>query len=421
MTKVIDLLVKQNGKGIYHFRSGYPEAPSLLQLIYPQVEFNKPNFDFKTAKPKKVSPIVSTLWDERKITWYEDNVKEVWFTWTNTVAALTITGITVSITSLVVWDIIRNVTTGETMLVTASSAWTISVDVNAKWITTWDSFLRIWFSKAYGIYSARQSSYNDAIDYSNYIQWVSEELDPTKTDVLTNNLNRLFYSDANEYIKELYAQASRSIVRAMINSFYVGRPWATVVSANTRYTAWGLEFFVPNSAKDINIRWANKDETIKNLRDQLERVYSSWVTGIRTKWRVIMYCNTAFTSVLDDLFMDKTNNLQQAGNGVLESFWINVRRLQVGSNTIDFVQDTFLDDNFSYAVWFIVDTEWVSLFNLAKWVISQTWQMVDSLLSSTVFVSPQTTVETRTVSLVTHFSWMFKNVSSWAFRILKYV
>ena len=70
---------------------------------------------------------------------------------------------------------------------------------------------------------------------------------------------------------------------------------------------------------------------------------------------------------------------------------------------------------------FIVDIDSIILYNLAEGVISESGKTVDALGASTIFCPAQTTYEIREVSLNTHFTWVFKNVSSGVFRKIIYV
>ena len=124
------------------------------------------------------------------------------------------------------------------MVVDATTPGTITVDVNTSGVSNLDEFIRRGFAKTYGIYSARTTQFNDYIPYDNYVQFVSAEISSDKTDVLTNNLDRLFYATTNDYIKELYAEASRTIMKTIIYSLYAGRSSVyTLGSGKKIYTA----------------------------------------------------------------------------------------------------------------------------------------------------------------------------------------
>lgn len=229
MAKIYEILAKKNGFAIDHFRYGYEEVPNAMLLFYPLSELNKKDFDFRTAKPKKISYRSSKFSTEKKVVWYEDDIKEADFTATSTVAAGVLTFNT-SLTDLVVGDQIRNKETGDTMLVVAVAGAAVTVDQNLSGVTTADAFIRYGFAKTYGIYSAHKKDLNDATEYNNYVQFTSEELDEDKTDVLTNNLNRLFFPSTNDYLKsELFAPASRRILLTMLYGLYAGRPTETIV------------------------------------------------------------------------------------------------------------------------------------------------------------------------------------------------
>jgi hypothetical protein len=181
-----------------------------------------------------------------------------------------------------------------------------------------------------------------------------------------------------------------------------------------------LEYFIPDSAKDINIRWANNDITIDNLITQMSKVLNSWVNMIQKKWRVVWYCNTSMSLVLNRIFRQSTNVIIETNNE-LNRFWINITRVQMWNYYLDLVEDLNLNNYYDYPILSIVDIEWIAMFNLAKWVIANDGKKVDAFWVSQIFVPAQTTYEKKKVSLNTHWSWLIKNVLSGAFRILKYV
>ena len=91
MAKIYEILAKKNGFAIDHFRYGYEEVPNSMLLFYPMSELNKKDFDFRTAKPKKISYRSSKFSDQKKTVWYEDDIKESDFAATSTVAPATLT------------------------------------------------------------------------------------------------------------------------------------------------------------------------------------------------------------------------------------------------------------------------------------------------------------------------------------------
>jgi hypothetical protein len=79
MTKIYDLLAKQNGRGISHFRYGYQEIPTAMLTFYDLSDLNSANFDFRTARMKKVKMETTMFSDSKKIIRYEDSIKEASF------------------------------------------------------------------------------------------------------------------------------------------------------------------------------------------------------------------------------------------------------------------------------------------------------------------------------------------------------
>lgn len=419
MAKIIDELTKQNGRGIHHIRYGYEEAPITAMLFYDLSSLTKSDVDFKGAKVKHAKMEKTKFADATKITWYEDNVKEASFTATNTAAGTTFN---VSTTDLQVWDLLRNKATGDVMLVTAATTpGTITVDVNPSWVTDEDEFIRFWFAKTYGEYSARAIQFNDYVPYDNYVQFVSAEIPSDKTDILTNNLDRLFYSTTNDYIKELYAEASRVIIKTIIYSLYAGRSQAyTLQSGKKIYTAGWLEFYIPNSALNKDIKAATPKETILKLQEQVVAAYKSWIPGLMKANRLILFCNYGLSAQITADFLEMSS-LSINDNTALEKFGINMKTLNLNGYKINIVEDPTLDELYGdVKTGFIVDIDWIILYNLAEWVIWANGKTTDALWASVIFSPAQTTYELRTVSLNTHFTWMFKGIGSGAFRKIIY-
>lgn len=423
MAKIIDELTKANWRGLYHFRYGYEEAPIITMLFYDLSSLNSSDIDFKGAKVKHAKYEKTRFGDAKKITWYEDSVKEEWFTidsdvtatWADTNADLTVTSIV-----LKKWDVIRDITTGETMLVTNVAGSTVTVYELLNDVAATDSFLIIWFAKTYGEYSARAKDGNDYVAYDNYIQFCSAEIPEDKTDILTNNLDRLFYPNVKDYLKELYAEASRTIIKTMIYSLYVGKAQKVTVNGKDIYTAGWLEFYIPASALNQNIKWATAKATIRNLQDQIVAAYKSWVSGLNRGNRLMMFVNYAMSAQITEDFLSIAN-LNINDNTTLNKFGINMKEFNLNGYKITLVEDPTLDVLYGDAkVWFVVDLDGIALINLVEWVISENGKTTDALWASIIWCKPQDTYEMRTVSLNTHFSWVFKNISSGCYRKLIY-
>ncbi|HPC34073.1 MAG TPA: hypothetical protein PLP73_00275 [Candidatus Absconditabacterales bacterium] len=420
MAKIIDELTKANGRGIHHFRYGYEEAPIVAMLFYDLTSLNNSDLDFKGAKVKHAKMEKTKFANATKITWYEDNIKESSFTATGTTAGTTLD---VSISTLQVGDQLRNKNTGDIMLVVdVPTPGQVTVDVNTSGVTTGDEFIRFGFAKTYGEYSARSTEFNDYVPYDNYVQFVSAEIDQEKTDILTNNLDRLFYATTKDYLKELYAEASRVIIRTIVYSLYAGRSQVyTLPSGKKIYTAGGLEYYIPLSALDQNIKGANSKETIANLQDQVVKAYKSGVSGLTKANRLMLFANYGLSAQITSDFLE-ISNITINDNTMLEKYGINMKSLNLNGYKINIVEDPILDELYGEAkTGFIVDIDGIVLYNLAEGVIGTDGKTTDALGASVIFCPPQVTYELRTVSLNTHFTWLFKNISSGCFRKIIYV
>ena len=415
--KIVDILAKYKGRWVEHYRKGYEESPTSLITTYDMSDLNSPNFDFRNAKMKKAAQKVTQFSDVKKIAWYEDNIKEQWFTASETAAAWTLK-FDVDSDRLQPNDTLRNVATGERMLVTDVDGNEITVDANTKWVTSWDEFVRYGFAKTYGEYSARKIDFNEAEQFENYFQFTAEEIPETKTDILTNNLSRLFYDKTDDYIKELFAEASRGIVRTRMYSFYAGRPKETNKGGIKKiYETWGLDFFIPDSAYEVNIQGADSAGTMKKFRDELSKIYKSWVSWLRKTNRVMMMATADFCHALDDLFIDYV--IKNNAENPLTKFGINVREYNISGYPIMVVNDPILDDLYpGEKVGFTIDTDGVVSYDLMHGVIGKDGKRTDAPRVSQLFIPEQTTPELRTVSLHSHFSYAFGNIGSGVYRKL---
>lgn len=415
MTKIYDLLAKQNGKGISHFRYGYSEIPTAMLTFYDLSDLNNPNFDFRTARVKKTKMGTTQFSDERKIIWCEESIKEQTFA----AAEAAVAGDTkfeVTVTSVQKGDTIRNTATGESMLVTSVTGVEITVNANKLGVTKDDVFVRYGFAKKYGADHTRTSDYNDLTTKENYIQFVAEKIDSSKTDVLTNNLNRLLYKDANEYLSDLFAQASRSILKTMVYSLYVGVAGTVTVDGKPVYMAGGLEHFIPSAYKNINIKGGTDKATIQNIRTQLQLAYQSGVDGLYKAGRMVLFVNSAMNNALDDIFFDKITQLDNN----LSSFGINVRRLDLSGYKIDIIEDAILNELYPTAKAFLVDLENIYMYNLAKGVISDSGKTTDAPWVSKIFIPAQVTPEMKEVQLHSSFTFLFGNIGAWTFQSWNY-
>jgi hypothetical protein len=223
-------------------------------------------------------------------------------------------------------------------------------------------------------------------------------------------------------LKELYAEASRTIVKTIIYSLYAGRSQAyTLGSGKKIYTAGGLEYYIPASALDRNVKGDTDKDTLLNIQAELAAAYKSGVDGLHMANRLMMFVNYSMSSQLSSLFLN-LDNILQTENSTFDNFGINMKTFNFNGYKINVVEDYVLDDLFGTTkVGFIVDIQSIILYNLQDGVMNADGKTVSALGASTIFVPAQTTYELRTVSLNTNFTWVFKNISSGCFRKLIYV
>jgi hypothetical protein len=235
-------------------------------------------------------------------------------------------------------------------------------------------------------------------------------------------LDRLFYATTNDYLKELYAEASRVIIKTIIFSLYAGRSQVYTLGTGKKiYTAGGLEYYIPASALDQNIKGTTEKETIMKLQEQIVKAYKSGVAGLQKANRLMLFCNYGMSAQITSDFME-ISSLTMNDNTMLEKFGINMKSLNLNGYKINIVEDPTLDELYGdVKTGFIVDIEGIVLYNLAEGVIGENGKTTDALGASVIRCKPQDTYEMRTVSLNTHFTWLFKNISSGCYRKIIYV
>jgi len=423
MATVNNILTQINGQWIYLMKYGYMEVPSSMLMFYNLADLNKPNFDFKSAKPKNVVREVSMFSNEKhKVKWNEENIREQSLSATTAAGAGT-TSFDVDVAYLQEWDALFNPRTGETMHVVAVSWNTVTVDENNNWVNSWDTLVRSTYAKTYLVSDASRYQRNDVDELWNYVQYNMVELNSDEVDMATMNLTRLFYNSPAEYLKEgVFARASRKFVYDMMMTLYTWKRDVEVASTWwDKFFTWWLDYFLRTEYPvwyNVNFRWATDKESIQNLRDEVTKAYASWVPWLYANNRLVMFVNTAMAAQIDDLFMDKITYLEND----LNHFSINMKEINMNGRKITIVEDVML--NYLYPnqkVWYIVDLQWIGLFQVANDVIDSSWRTVPRMpWVAKIFAKPQDTPEGRQVYIFGHRWWIFKNIKAGVFRKVIY-
>lgn len=388
--------------------------------FYNLADLNNPKFDFATAKTKRIKTKVDSFSDAFQYYWFEDSIREYDFT-TTSAAAAWVTTYSVSNANIIVGDklYVRNAAGSTELQVVIAVGWgNVTVDQNTIGFASGARVIRLGHAKTYGIYNGKSATINDYVQYGNYVEFAFSILPKNKTDILTNNLDHLMYDNVNDFLEtEIFAPASRDVVRSMVTSVYSGRKDANVVGGNTIYTAGGLEEFIPWTALNVNIKGTDDKATIQNLRAEMAKVYGSGVDGIYNKGRVLMFVNFAMSAQIDDLFFDKIDHLPN----YLDKFGINVKRLDLNGRPLDIVEDSILTHIYGdQKVGFVVDLDNLIIKNLMNDVIGKDGKSAAKLGTSVIWEKPQDTPELRELGLFTNFSFEFHGVSAGTFRKLIY-
>jgi len=415
LDQIYKIYNKINGKWVHLFEYGYYESPESAILVYDTWDLNRKDLDFRWAKLKNIANKISitSSWDG--IEWADDNLRELHGT-VNVVNSQVSIDI-VDNTNIQAWEELYNRNTWETYIVTAKSTNTYTITAfNAAWdaatpaktITVWDVLVRVNFAKIYWSNDWMYANRNALKQATNYMQFVSMNID---NDMITNNRTRLFMDDAGEMVKQQFSDASRKIIKGMAQSFYVWAKWFD--SSTKRYSAWGLERFIPDSCK-VNIKWATDKDTKDNLRRELTKAYQSWMTNIRGNNKLVALCTTRFNDEIDALYEGKI-----IYNDELSNVNVHISRLTLWSNNLNLSISNLLDETYGdQAVCFLVPVDYVFMYNVPNTVTNSSWKAIDKLGRWIIFIPPVNQPEQLTIQLFTTYSFMFGWITSWAYRKL---
>lgn len=408
MSTIYDIVTKINGQGIHLFKYGYMEAPELAMLEYDMHDLNNENLDFRNKKLKRIAEKVSLNETGESITWYEEDLKEA----NVTIATInSATSRVLSVSSVVVGEMLYNQTTGVTVLVVgvAGSTVTLAGAGDAGALAT-DVLVRMNFAKKYGADHSFSANRNDLQTKSNYVQYTETLIDSS---AIENNKTRLFVNSPEEFLKLQFTDASRKIMKGFAQSFYFGISSKVLVGSDYIYTAGGLESFIPSGNK-VNVKGVDDDETKKNLRDQMTAAYQSGLSGIWGDNKLVAFCTTKWKDEIDRLYEDKL-----VLNDKISSIDVNVVSYSVGGKKLNMVESNILNSTVGdLAVCYLVPMDYAFLYNIPVLAAESTGKTLMKSGRGVVYMKPQTTIEKSKVALATSYSYMFGGVYSGAYRKL---
>lgn len=405
MSTIYDLLQKVNGKGLYLMQYGYEEIPAELPFFFDLKDLNTNNLDFRSAKLKNIVTSMTMSETGDAITWYEDDLKQAKVT-ISTVNSTT--SFDVDSSDIQVWELLRNQNTDKTYVVVAVSTNTITIDAADASAAVDNVLVRTSHAKKYAADHGFVTSRNALGNYSNYFQFIEEQI---PSDMITNNQLRLFLGD-QELAKSKFSDASRHIMKWVAESFYVWKKAKTNVSGSYIYSAGWLMDFIPSDSKGINIKGWTNTETKENLRNQLTLSLASWLAWISGNKKLMWMSTSKFCQEVDGLYEEK-----MIFNDTLKAVDVWITSIKMGWRTMHINESNVMNDLFwDRAVSIAVPVDYVASYMLPNGATDATGKAFTKMWMWYVYEKPKQTYESSTIALATTYSWMFKGVSSWAYR-----
>lgn len=398
---------------IHLVKAGYAEAPEGGLFLYNIEDLNSPTFDFKSAKPKSISRDVKTSETGDEIEWHELDIKRPMIT-------------VVTKTSATVFDgNISNITPGEELFcqVTRETAYVASVSGNTVTLVspgfTGGGFVanakivRIGFAKTYGANDSLYVDQNDTVALKNYYQF-TERL--VKGDIIENNKDYLFYDTPEDKQAEEYTTASRNIMFEMVCNFFVGKKSKiSGLGGKFRYTSAGLDSFIPAGAK-VNITGATDADTKIELGNQLQLAYQSGLAGLNSgSNKLIALCTSKFSSKIGRLYESK----QIQDVTVLTNTGVKIKHVDCDGFDLNIVRSGVMDYLFgSTAICYLIPVDYAGMQMFPNGRVKDDGKTLMKFGTGVVWEKPATTYEVSEHALFTAYTYIFKGVSTGAFRVL---
>lgn len=408
MSTVYDLFNKIDGKWVHIVEYGYEDIPEVMPFLYDMTQLNNKNLDFRSMSLKGIANEVSITETWEGIQWYEDDLKRPNLT---VVTKNADDEFVVDSSSVQVGTQLYNQETFHTSVVIDVSWATITIDSDDASSSAGDVFTIQGHVKNYGDAMWHTTTRNALQDFTNYFQFVQEDI---TSDMISNNRTRLFIKDANEMAAQVFGDASRNMLRQYGLNFFF---WQKLKSNNwtyTRYGAWGLESFIQWQHK-VNIYNADKVVMRDNLNEQLNAIYSSWLANLFAEKKVLFYCNTAWLNSITKLYGEDA----VVYNDKIE--WINlgVKTVKLDGRVLYMVESSILNvAQPNTPTCYSVPMDYVFGYMLPNTVLDESAKKVDKLGKWQILMKPRNSIEKVEVSLFTSYSFMFKGISSGAYRRL---
>lgn len=397
---------------IHLVKAGYSEAPEGGLFLYNMDDLNRDGFDFKTAQLKTVAKEVKISEKGDEIEWQELDTKRPLLNVTTKTSA---TVFTADASNVIAGEELFCQSTQETAYVKSVAGAVVTLEspwfVGAAYVNG-SKIVRIGFAKIYGADDSLHIDENDTAVYTNYYQF-TERL--VKGDLIENNQSYLFYDTPEDKQAEEYTRHSRSIMEEMIGNFFVGKKSKIPVGSKFRYTAAGLASFIPVSAK-VNITGVDDAATKTELENQLSLAYQSGLSGLMAgSNKLLAVCNSKFSSKVNRLY----EWVQRQDVEVLKSTGVNIRHIDANGFDMNIVRSGILDRLYGdTAICFLVPIDYLGIQMFPNGRVAEDGKHLMKFGTGVVYEKPIVTYETSEHALFTAYTFVFKGVSTGAFRQL---
>ena len=152
--------------------------------------------------------------------------------------------------------------------------------------------------------------------------------------------------------------------------------------------------------------------TKANLRRELIIAYSSGLTGIFGRNKLLALCTSKFKSEIDRLYEDKVEYTDK-----LSAIDVDIISYNVGGRKLNMVESTLLNtESGDDAVAYLVPVDYCGIYVLPYGTQDITAKSVEKLGVGQVFLPPHTNPAERSAWLFSTHTFEFKGITSGAYR-----
>ena len=131
---------------------------------------------------------------------------------------------------------------------------------------------------------------------------------------------------------------------------------------------------------------------------------------------MLAFCTTQFADEIDRLYESKVYYQDK-----LKAIDVNITTYNVGGKKLNMVVSNLLDVlHPGKSICYLVPIDYTFIYMLPNGITADGGKAVENYGKGVVYTKPVTTYEKKEIALFAQWSYMFQNLSSGAFRILRY-